>query len=195
MVPSEKLSLDRHDVAHQLVEQSRRQLSADELKARPNLALHHIGGWDAGKIAIRRHIAPRLLSTLAHRTFAWAPMVGLYPIGNGSVRRNSCSNLHLPRPPTPSSMLREFVDKEGEFWRVWDVSPVLHAENWPRTTKRFAKVPAGWLCFESRSQRRRLSPIPTDWGDLDDAALEALRDRAEIVPITPREVGEDRSPA
>lgn len=89
-------------------------------------------------------------------------------------------------------MLREFNDSNGTRWRVWDVTPLLHTQRSQLRTGVFANVPEGWLCFESGNERRRLSPIPVEWQECDDAALEAFRSRAEIVPRIVRDfdVGE-----
>jgi hypothetical protein len=80
-------------------------------------------------------------------------------------------------------MLREFTDKDGNRWRVWDVTPLLHTQRSQlRTPGVFADVPEGWLCFESGTERRRLSPIPVEWPECDDAALEDFRSQANVVP-------------
>jgi hypothetical protein len=91
-------------------------------------------------------------------------------------------------------MLREFTDRNGESWQVWDVRPSLHADDERESTKRFATVPVGWLCFESRSDRRRLSPIPQDWHLLDASALDALRAKAKSVPAVGRDIDAGASP-
>lgn len=84
-------------------------------------------------------------------------------------------------------MLRDFTDKDGNRWRVWDVTPLLPAQRSQlRTPGVFANVPEGWLCFESGTERRRLSPIPAEWPDCDDATLEGFRSAAEIVPAIAR---------
>lgn len=78
-------------------------------------------------------------------------------------------------------MLREFVDKNGQQWRVWDVSPLLHLEDSARSSVAFSLVPTGWLCFESGDERRRLTPVPDGWEQCEECTLEDLRDRAERV--------------
>jgi len=40
---------------------------------------------------------------------------------------------------------------------------------------------AGWLCFESDSQKRRLSPIPAGWDEAPAEELRGLLDRARPV--------------
>jgi hypothetical protein len=39
----------------------------------------------------------------------------------------------------------------------------------------------GWLCFETTRERRRLAPVPEDWGNCPDEALERYRRSAVIV--------------
>jgi hypothetical protein len=46
---------------------------------------------------------------------------------------------------------------------------------------------AGWVTFESGTERRRLTPIPDGWEDLPEAELAALCDRAVPVPRRTRE--------
>jgi hypothetical protein len=40
----------------------------------------------------------------------------------------------------------------------------------------------GWLCFETREEKRRLSPIPTDWTTCSEEDLELYRNQGERVP-------------
>lgn len=42
---------------------------------------------------------------------------------------------------------------------------------------RFPGIPqleAGWLCFESEGERKRLAPVPEAWESVDDMTLAAL---------------------
>lgn len=41
---------------------------------------------------------------------------------------------------------------------------------------------SGWLCFESGSEKRRLSPIPPGWEEAADEELESLFRDASAVP-------------
>lgn len=88
--------------------------------------------------------------------------------------------------PTPP-LLREFTDKNGTQWRVWDINPVLHARP-ANPGKPPSRVPKGWLCFEGGTERRRLSPIPPEWQQCDEATLESLCACAEIVPRVLRDI-------
>lgn len=98
---------------------------------------------------------------------------------------------------------RSFVDSDGTRWRVWDVVPTLvdrryairrirvakiaHPERRVLPTRRlnmarswlyFPPTEKGWLCFESRTRRLRLRPIPENWLLRTDEQLERLRDLA-----------------
>lgn len=86
--------------------------------------------------------------------------------------------------------LREFTDPSGTSWRVYDVIPVERA--WDRVPggpggrKDGANLlpqamRAGWLCFESDSEKRRLVPSEPGWEACADAKLWVLCQHAEIV--------------
>ena len=103
---------------------------------------------------------------------------------------------------------RLFEDSKGTEWQVWDVVPrleerrssgatdrriaihVIPFADRRRTPRRVAQsrrallrgsFAHGWLCFESRREKRRLSPIPTDWTTCEDDLLEAYLQ--EGVPV------------
>lgn len=78
-------------------------------------------------------------------------------------------------------MLREFTDKTGMRWRVYDVYPTgpSAALSVSPPTDRVNAFPSrdhvnGWLCFESTSEKRRLTPIPPDWELCEAKRLEDL---------------------
>jgi hypothetical protein len=96
---------------------------------------------------------------------------------------------------------RQFVDSKQTTWEVWDVEPG-HAERRgrPRDRRRSARTSGerrevedrsrvrissglahGWLAFESKHDKRRLSPIPIGWEALDASALEQLCEQANSV--------------
>ena len=56
----------------------------------------------------------------------------------------------------------------------------------PRTGRALSHLPrnfsAGWLCFESGEDRRRLGPIPPEWEHASDGQLQALLAEATVVP-------------
>ena len=90
---------------------------------------------------------------------------------------------------------RTFRDRDGRTWNVWDVYPTMaerratpptgdvvierrnHSE--PR-----APLPPelrdGWLAFESNGERRRLTPAPINWSEMDDDELARLLARATV---------------
>lgn len=72
-------------------------------------------------------------------------------------------------------------------WDIYDVTlqteprrPSQHqiADN---VSGRF-QLPSPWLCFESATERRRLSPIPEGWEHASDEALETLLSLAVKAP-------------
>jgi hypothetical protein len=92
---------------------------------------------------------------------------------------------------------RIFRDSTGTEWQTWDVVPRLSERRTrerrmrtlppPREERRravdrrvasgrrpllSAGLDCGWLCFEAEVEKRRLSPIPTDWMNCATARLE-----------------------
>ena len=103
--------------------------------------------------------------------------------------------------------LRNFQDEQGREWRVWDVVPQrvsgqeerraadrrrggVHAYEGPerrggRDRRRGAMLPGlgtGWLCFQNGEEKRRLSPIPAGWDEVDEVELQGLLERARQAP-------------
>jgi hypothetical protein len=64
---------------------------------------------------------------------------------------------------------------------VW---PVVPEALQPKTAAEdyLGEYEAGWLCFESASERRRLPEYPENWEQLSDAELCALLRFAAVVP-------------
>lgn len=83
---------------------------------------------------------------------------------------------------------RTFKDSRGTEWQTWDVVPRLEerrisprriavthlagTDRRMRTERRLIHsqrsvltpgLTGGWLCFEAEVEKRRLSPIPSDW--------------------------------
>jgi hypothetical protein len=77
--------------------------------------------------------------------------------------------------------VRDFLDAGGVTWRVWPVTPDALQ---PRTAAEdyLGEYSEGWLCFESASERRRLSNYPRDWERLADAELCTLLATAKVAP-------------
>jgi hypothetical protein len=97
-------------------------------------------------------------------------------------------------------MLREFTDTSGTAWKVWDVYPssrmsqTLASDNSGRNNNPFPSpdLSEGWLCFESKRERRRFAPVPPGWEHWDNTALEELCARAPwIKPAASLEDGSD----
>lgn len=74
--------------------------------------------------------------------------------------------------------LREYRDPKGVTWRVWLVQParLTGVSTVPN------KYEAGWLCFESDAEKRRLCPVPASWETRTDHELDVLRRAADPVP-------------
>ena len=75
-------------------------------------------------------------------------------------------------------MLRIFTDKAGVEWEVWDVRP----EGTHRALVPNAELEDGWLVFQSRSEKRRLCPIPPEWETCSPERLYLLSRIASPVP-------------
>jgi hypothetical protein len=78
--------------------------------------------------------------------------------------------------------LREFTDRTGCRWRVWDIRPEeMHAAT--RAEDYLQSVIHGWLAFEpvGGGEKRRLSPIPAGWEKASETELDRMLDRAESV--------------
>jgi hypothetical protein len=100
---------------------------------------------------------------------------------------------------------RVFEDSSGSEWQVWDVVPQLAERREVDTRERRIRIvpiefadrrrqpratvarramlrgtySQGWLCFDSGSEKRRLSPIPNDWTTCSEELLERYMRHAE----------------
>lgn len=80
---------------------------------------------------------------------------------------------------------RTFRDPEGREWQVWDVVPSREVEGLSRRHHYLPpEMAQGWLCFEAGDEKRRLTPLPADWEQHDDASMLALCRSA--IPVSPR---------
>lgn len=76
--------------------------------------------------------------------------------------------------------LRNFTDSQGHTWRVWNVVPQYATG---RDEEQMTPgLQGGWLCFENSGDKRRLSPIPVDWENAANDALEQYLGQAAAVP-------------
>jgi hypothetical protein len=70
---------------------------------------------------------------------------------------------------------RVFKDANGTLWEVWATVPTN-----PKVVAQ--GLAAGWLTFQSSTDRRRYGLIPANWDELPDGALERMCMRA--LPVT-----------
>jgi hypothetical protein len=92
--------------------------------------------------------------------------------------------------------VRDVVDENGTEWKVWSVAA---ASFHPKTAAEdfLGDYADGWLCFEAKSQRRRLAIFPRDWDKLPDEGIVKLLKKADIVSprrSTPPKAGESANP-
>lgn len=67
---------------------------------------------------------------------------------------------------------------DGTEWTVWNVVPSLDTRLHIQLSP---PVEAGWLCFQSAEEKRRIVPAPAGWEEWSDEELaEGLR-RAVVV--------------
>lgn len=101
---------------------------------------------------------------------------------------------------------KTFVDTRNAYWQVWDVRPDRMERRtmerrrggsgeWKGVERRSGErrrlderriildngLGIGWLVFESKSEKRRLTPIPQDWDTSTEAQLRVLCDNAKVV--------------
>jgi hypothetical protein len=74
---------------------------------------------------------------------------------------------------------RAFVDSGGVTWDAFAVHPSPDTTGKSRLPESFQD---GWLSFDSGNERRRLSPIPDEWQAMNEDALRAACERAELAP-------------
>ena len=72
--------------------------------------------------------------------------------------------------------MRTVTDELGRSWRIWHVMP--QSAVLIQTSPEMAR---GWLCFESESEKRRLSQPPEQWATMADEDLLKLMSGAREV--------------
>jgi hypothetical protein len=84
-----------------------------------------------------------------------------------------------PAPSEPGGRVREFRDRQGRAWRVWEVRPGM-GRSVSNLKRYLGDYVTGWLAFAclDNELRKRLPAYPADWLGLSDRELEALLDRA-----------------
>lgn len=73
----------------------------------------------------------------------------------------------------------EHLHFTGDDGNEWMVRAVMPSEDDPRQARLLGSFQHGWLAFECEAGKRRLSPIPDGWDQLDEAGLRQLWLRAE----------------
>jgi hypothetical protein len=91
--------------------------------------------------------------------------------------------------------MRILVDASGTEWTVFEV------KRGPGGRDRMSYLPErfvdGWLCFESKIGKRRLTPIPARWREVGDIEMTGLLAKATPVSRmrdsgdTPRDAGDE----
>ena len=75
--------------------------------------------------------------------------------------------------------MREIRDDAGVRWFVYEVQ---RQDGLPRTGPQLPEsLRNGWLCFESESEKRRLTPTPAGWHGLPADELSKLLAGAALV--------------
>jgi len=67
--------------------------------------------------------------------------------------------------------MRHFIDSTGVQWTVFEVKRGETQEKWSYLPDEFGD---GWLCFDSRFSKRRLTTVPNGWRDASDEELERM---------------------
>ena len=87
-----------------------------------------------------------------------------------------------------------FTDSAGVTWDVRRITPGPLPPKLLRLLREDRRV-GGWLLFLSRhGEKRRLSPVPSEWPSVSPDQLEAWCARAKRVPPAPERRAVDRSP-
>jgi len=77
--------------------------------------------------------------------------------------------------PIVGRMAKRFESPDGRRWMVWSVLPGQHTSTALRSRNRLpGGLEAGWLCFDTEGEKRRLVPVPDAWEAVEDDGLWAL---------------------
>jgi hypothetical protein len=75
--------------------------------------------------------------------------------------------------------MRQIRDAAGIEWMVYEVNP--GSGEWRSIDSLPEGYRSGWLCFESSTEKRRLTPLPSGWQDLPLEQLSGLLVHAALV--------------
>ena len=91
---------------------------------------------------------------------------------------------------------REFSDSAGIEWKAYRVEPQLVSPTLEHLRRSLPPQERRqpWLLFESKDERRRLSPVPREWDDeITDRDLERWCAMADRIPPAPAQRADDRT--
>jgi hypothetical protein len=80
--------------------------------------------------------------------------------------------------------MRQLRDAAGVEWMVYEVTPI--ATTWSAIGSLPEGYRDGWLCFESSTEKRRLTPLPSGWQELPTEQLSGLLIHAVQVRRAPK---------
>ncbi|HEY2854035.1 MAG TPA: hypothetical protein VGJ18_14365 [Gemmatimonadaceae bacterium] len=86
--------------------------------------------------------------------------------------------------------MRQIRDDAGVEWMVYEVNPVAGA--WRSVESLPEGYRNGWLCFESPTEKRRLTPLPSGWEELPIDQLARLLGSAALVLRAVQQYGHPR---
>src|SRR5918999_5487253 len=92
---------------------------------------------------------------------------------------------------SPGEADRAVRDPGGVTWDVFAVYPEARPSPHSQLKGSFAQ---GWLCYDSGTEKRRLSPIPENWQVLSDGELARLAAQAELAGRRQRRSSGERGP-
>ncbi len=75
--------------------------------------------------------------------------------------------------------MRQLRDDAGVEWMVYEVNPA--SSEWRSIDSLPEGYRRGWLCFESPTEKRRLTPLPSGWQTLTIEQLGSLLLSAALV--------------
>jgi hypothetical protein len=88
--------------------------------------------------------------------------------------------------------MRTITDAAGVAWTIFEVRrDGQSTDQWSYLPEEFGD---GWLCFESKYTKRRLTPVPDDWEGLEEDDLLRMLNRAAPVRRSQNHI-EDQSSA
>ena len=71
--------------------------------------------------------------------------------------------------------MRHFTDSTGVQWTVYEVKRGETQAKWSYLPDEYGD---GWLCFESKYTKRRLTLVPKGWREANDEELERMLTKA-----------------